>query len=252
MFKILGSDGKEYGPVTQGNVIEWIRDGRANLSTKARKADETEWKTLADYPEFVPTGSAPSWAPPPPPMTETAAPFVPAPAAARVPATRPLAGLDRRFTAALIDGMIYFFCLLPYFTAFNAIFSERLANNESFSLEMLFNTYAEAWPKSMPYVLLLALVQTTLLCRRSQSIGKYFLRIQIVTVQDEAPAGPVRAYLLRSLLIWVIEQIPLFGKPLFWLVDCFFIFREDQRCIHDLIAGTKVIKLPPPGSSPKE
>ena len=121
-----------------------------------------------------------------------------------------------------------------------------LANSEPPSLEMLYNIYVEAWPKSLPYLLVLALVQTTLLCRRSQSIGKYFFRLQIVDARDGTPAGPVRAYLVRGLLIWMIEQIPLLGKPLFWLVDCFCIFREDQRCIHDLIAGTKVIKLPPP------
>jgi uncharacterized membrane protein len=52
MFTILGADGKEYGPVTAGKIAEWIAGGRANLQTKARRADETEWKTLGDYPEF--------------------------------------------------------------------------------------------------------------------------------------------------------------------------------------------------------
>lgn len=241
MFKILGTDGKEYGPVTQGNVIEWIRDGRANLQTKARKGDETEWKTLADYPEFVPTGTAPATPTPPPlPTPEAASSFGSAPAATEA---LPLAGLSRRLAAAMLDGLIYFFCLLPYLTAFNALFSDRLANGEAVSLEMLVKIYSECWPKSLPYLLILAVVQTALLCRRSQSIGKYFVGLQIVNVHDDAPAGPVRAYLLRSLLIWMIEQIPLLGKPLFWLADSFCIFREDQRCIHDLIAGTKVVRL---------
>src|SRR5689334_12967807 len=52
MFTILGADGKEYGPVTAGKIAECITGGRANLQTKARRADETEWKTLGDYPEF--------------------------------------------------------------------------------------------------------------------------------------------------------------------------------------------------------
>ena len=244
MFKILGSDGKEYGPVTQGNVIEWIRDGRANLSTKACKAGETEWKTLADYPEFVPTGTVPSFTPTPPPIPET----VPVTSTmSALPAALPLAGLSRRLAAATIDGLIYFFCLIPYLTLANELMTSRLASGEAISLEMMYNVSVEALPKSLPYLLLLAVVQTALLCRRSQSIGKYFLGLQIVTVQDELPAGPVRAYLLRGLLIWIIEQIPLAGK-LFWLVDSFFIFREDQRCLHDLIAGTKVVRLPQRGS----
>jgi uncharacterized RDD family membrane protein YckC len=40
----------------------------------------------------------------------------------------------------------------------------------------------------------------------------------------------------------VLQQIPVvnFILP---LLDALFIFREDRRCIHDLIAGTKVIQL---------
>jgi len=29
---------------------------------------------------------------------------------------------------------------------------------------------------------------------------------------------------------------------LFHLVDCLFIFRQDRRCLHDLIAGTRVVR----------
>lgn len=57
MFTILGTDGKEYGPVTAGKIMEWIRDGRANLQTKARREGESEWKTLADFTDFA-TGNA--------------------------------------------------------------------------------------------------------------------------------------------------------------------------------------------------
>lgn len=66
MFTILGADGKEYGPVPVGKVHEWINGGRANLQTKARRADETEWKTLGDYPEFAappPVAAGPTLAP---------------------------------------------------------------------------------------------------------------------------------------------------------------------------------------------
>jgi uncharacterized RDD family membrane protein YckC len=51
----------------------------------------------------------------------------------------------------------------------------------------------------------------------------------------------VRAFLLRGTLPFMVEQIPLVGL-LFWLVDSCFIFREDQRCLHDLVAGTRVIR----------
>lgn len=61
MFTILGADGKEYGPVPAAKIHEWINGGRATLATKAKRADETGWQTLGDFPEFA----APAAEPPP-------------------------------------------------------------------------------------------------------------------------------------------------------------------------------------------
>jgi hypothetical protein len=72
MFTILGGDGKEYGPVTTAKIQEWISGGRANLQTKARRADETEWKMLGDFPEFA-------GMPVPPPAAAVIAPAAPPP-----------------------------------------------------------------------------------------------------------------------------------------------------------------------------
>ena len=52
MFKILGADGKEYGPVTVDQIRQWIKDGRANHETMAEKMGEIGWKPLAQYAEF--------------------------------------------------------------------------------------------------------------------------------------------------------------------------------------------------------
>lgn len=245
MYKILGSDGKEYGPVTLGNIVEWIRDGRANLQTKARKGDETEWKTLGDFPEFVPTGVAPTFTAPPPleaePISETVAkPF----GELRVPIDLPLpqAGLPRRFAAATIDGVLQWLCWMPAGMAASAVISEHLVKTGTPSFEVMINAATSSVPKSLPYLLALVILQTTLLCLRSQSVGKLLLGLRIVSVRDGTPGGPVRAYLLRGLLTWIIESVPIVGK-LYWLVDSFSIFREDQRCLHDLIAGTKVVRL---------
>ena len=239
MFKILGTDGKEYGPVTVGNVIEWIRDGRANLQTKARKGDETEWRTLGDFPEFVPTGTIS-------PLPETPAtlpPFVAAAIKAAVAAPAlPMAGLPRRLAAALIDGTLQWLSWMPASIAASAIISGRMADHEAFSLEMFRNAIADSIGKSLPFLIFLAVIQTTLLCRRSQSVGKLLLGLRIVTVRDGTPGGPLRAYLLRGLLTWMLEWAT--GIGVFYMAfDSFFIFREDQRCLHDLIAGTKVVRI---------
>src|SRR5260370_36798023 len=76
MYKIIGADQKEYGPVTADQIRQWIAEGRANAQTMVRREGETEWKPLSGYPEFAPAlGSSPSGAPPPfpqPPGGQTA------------------------------------------------------------------------------------------------------------------------------------------------------------------------------------
>jgi len=57
MYKIIGSDQKEYGPVSSGQIQQWIALGRVNAQTKTQ-LDGGEWKTLADFPEFSATLSA--------------------------------------------------------------------------------------------------------------------------------------------------------------------------------------------------
>ncbi len=37
MYRVLGADGKEYGPVTGEVLRHWITEGRANAHTKARR-----------------------------------------------------------------------------------------------------------------------------------------------------------------------------------------------------------------------
>jgi hypothetical protein len=60
MFIIIGADGKEYGPVATDKVRDWLAAGRANFQTRARRDGETDWKTLADFEEFViPSDSSP-------------------------------------------------------------------------------------------------------------------------------------------------------------------------------------------------
>jgi hypothetical protein len=62
MYKIIGGDGKEYGPVAAGQLRQWIAEGRANAHTGARLEGTSEWKPLAQFSEF----SAAFGGPPPP------------------------------------------------------------------------------------------------------------------------------------------------------------------------------------------
>ncbi|MBK8036795.1 MAG: RDD family protein [Verrucomicrobiaceae bacterium] len=94
-------------------------------------------------------------------------------------------------------------------------------------------------------ILALGIFQLVMLATRGQSIGKRLLGIRIVTYPEGQNPGGVKTILLRGVVPAVIGMIPVLG-PLFSLVNVCFIFREDRRCIHDLIAGTQVVNGQPP------
>lgn len=51
MYKVVGADRREYGPVSRETVLEWIAQGRANAETIAR-FEEGAWKPLRTFEEF--------------------------------------------------------------------------------------------------------------------------------------------------------------------------------------------------------
>ncbi len=53
MYRIIGADGREYGPVTSEQLRQWIHEGRANAQTRLQAEGATEWKTLSEFPEFA-------------------------------------------------------------------------------------------------------------------------------------------------------------------------------------------------------
>jgi|SRR5688572_16788354 len=236
MFFILGGDGKEYGPVSVAKIQEWINAGRANLQTKARRANDPDWHPLGDFTEF---GGAAATEPPLVRSTNPTAPVL----AAEPTSHRPLAGLGLRFGAAFIDGFLKSLCMIPLYFVFMDMMRLAMQNpNEPLSPEQVSEAIMPAYLQCLPLYGVLAVIQITLLCVRSQSVGKLLLRIQIVDIQNDQPGGPVRAFLLRAFIPTIIEFIPFLGFG-FWVIDTLFIFREDRRCIHDLMAGTRVVKL---------
>ena len=53
MYTILGSDQKEYGPVDEATVVEWIQSGRANAQTMIQKQGASDWQPISSFPEFA-------------------------------------------------------------------------------------------------------------------------------------------------------------------------------------------------------
>ena len=73
---------------------------------------------------------------------------------------------------------------------------------------------------------------------RGQSVGKILLGIRIVRNEDSGPAGFFRGFLIRDFLSFCLVIVPGYA-----ILDRIWILGHDKRCLHDLIAGTKVIQL---------
>ena len=222
MFTIIGGDGQEYGPVTLQQLRSWVAGGRVNQDTQTKAADSDEWRRLGDFPEF-------------------AAPVEPPPIIGPAVADSSLAERWRRLVGAVADGLLEALCWTPTSMAMMKATSEMLQDGQ-FEPEQFMKFFWSALPLSAPYLGALIVLQAVLLSWRGQSVGNLLVRTRIVRAPDGEPVGFLRAFLLRGALARIIRQIPLLGS-LFWIVDSCFIFRDDRRCLHDLIAGTKVVKV---------
>lgn len=63
MYKIIGADGKEYGPITLAQLKQWVAEGRLNQQSKVLPDGATDWTTVAQLPELA--NAMPPLTPPP-------------------------------------------------------------------------------------------------------------------------------------------------------------------------------------------
>ncbi len=144
-----------------------------------------------------------------------------------VPAAR-----STRFFAALIDGLISVVVILPLqygMGVFEHWPRVELSAGARLAWGLVgFATYAivNGW-----------------FLREGQTVGKKLLDIQIVSMATGRPPGVAKILLLRFLPGGILGQVPFVG-PFYGLVDALFIFGDDRRCIHDRIAGTRVVVRP--------
>lgn len=53
MYRIIGADQKEYGPVSRETVVQWIGERRANAQSWAQAEGTSGWQQLSHLPEFA-------------------------------------------------------------------------------------------------------------------------------------------------------------------------------------------------------
>ncbi|WP_182870116.1 RDD family protein [Rhodopirellula sp. JC639] len=152
-----------------------------------------------------------------------------------------LASRLSRLGAVIVDGFLMMFIIFPLQIATD--FIGRAAMGEVGMLEQL--------AMSLAGMLVYLLLNGYLLATRGQSIGKLAAGIRIVDANTNELISFTRIYVYRYL--WTVPftiatlLIPGYTDDqlvnLVFLFDAILIFRSDKRCLHDLIAGSKVVKV---------
>ncbi len=141
-----------------------------------------------------------------------------------------LASRGKRFFAAMIDGIIGIVVSTPLIIYLGVW--EAAADGREAPLEVMLIL------SGFGLVSFLA-IHGYFLKKHGQTVGKKLLNLYIVDMNHQIPDF-TRLISLRYLPLWAVGYIPIIGSFLPTL-DVLFIFRKDKRCIHDLLAGTKVI-----------
>jgi len=150
----------------------------------------------------------------------------------------PLASLGNRFAGVMLDGLVSLVAVLPGGAALiiDQVQQGPSSNGQPGTLGMV------GIGLILLAVLVLAGLQIYLLVTRSQTIGKFIVKTQIVDFESGQPAGFLKSFVVRSFVNGLIGAIPVAG-PFYSIVDVLFIFRADRRCLHDLLASTSVVDI---------
>jgi uncharacterized RDD family membrane protein YckC len=207
----VAKSGQQSGPYTVEQVQNMVRSGLLSAADLGWHEGMAEWAplhTIAGLGVPPPTGAAAS------PMG----------------AGGPPADRVKRLVATLLDGLIFG---VTAAMAFGLGFVSGAGFHWGVGLLSGFGLMSIVW-------LGMLVCQCYLLAVRGQTIGKIVMGLRIVRFEDGGNPGFVKAVLLRTFLWALITAVPVVGT-LIGVVGILFIFRDDQRCLHDHIAGTRVV-----------
>jgi uncharacterized RDD family membrane protein YckC len=138
-----------------------------------------------------------------------------------------LASRGRRFLGALVDSL---FLMLGAAPGFVLMIATADSNEEmsTLGLVLLFGG-----------MLVVGIINWVMIANSGQSIAKRLLGMQIIKIDTGELPGFLHGVVLRSWVPAAINQV----CNLFSLIDALWIFGEERRCLHDLIAQTIVIDV---------
>ena len=141
-----------------------------------------------------------------------------------------LASRGARLGGAIVDGLLAAVVIWPtmYFVGY---FDKAMQGTATLEDELALNALGFG---------AFLVINGYLLATRGQTIGKIAAGTRIVSIADGRILPFHKVILLRYLPLWVIAYVPFIG-PIVGLINPLFIFREDRRCLHDHVAGTRVV-----------
>jgi uncharacterized RDD family membrane protein YckC len=201
-YKIIGGDGREYGPVTLDELKGWVRDGRVGRQTQILRSDMTNWLAASQYQEL---------------QSEIA---VLKPSATGVDGDFEAVGFWARVGAHILDQLVLG---VVGYLAFGSPPTNLTTLPEIF----------QAMGARMGYSFLISTVYYVVLNGHfGATLGKMVIGAKIVNL-DGSKIGYGKAFL--RMLATIVSSLTLCIGYLM------VAFREDKRALHDLIVGTRVI-----------
>lgn len=227
-YKIIGGDGREYGPATLDELRTWCDEGRVGPKTLVWKSDDTSWQPASQRDELKWDLKSDLEA-----RDETEADPL-AEFAAQHAVTRP-AGFWVRLGAHIIDWMV----LTSLLTLLTLPWGEQLARLQEEALQQVKSSNPDSQILlqfmliSLSINLPLTLVyQTFFNGRTGATPGKRLMGLRVERA-DGTPLGYSRAA-IRCLA----EMVTSLTVGIGYLM---IAFNPDKKALHDLIAKTRVV-----------
>jgi|GEM_PF-2098121 len=149
------------------------------------------------------------------------------------PATR-----GERLGAALIDGIIIGVLSTAILFVYWRFLADQLPG--AFVDGIAVSPFWGGFIENILTFLIFVAIQGYFLAETGQTLGKKLLSIKIVTMKGAKPRMEA-LLLLRTLVPMLLGGIPVAG-PYIYLAGIIIIFARPKRCLHDYIAGTKVVQ----------
>lgn len=165
-----------------------------------------------------------------------------------------LAGFGTRILATLIDWITFSMIFVPLMMRINLTdITKDLKGGQETNIIELQNQIRmslETLPShivTMTSIFILAffMIQTVLLVRQGQTLGKFFMGIRILDFKTHKLASVTNIMLLRTFVTLALYNIGIFGLFFICIDFIFMMINKNRRSIHDKIAGTYVVKVHP-------